>query len=91
MSQIFSQVRVFGLKKLFLKRFYDRSTTRTRITNKNDHSALTAIFLTPRPPEMTLLAMIRVKDFFAARIYRFYKCSNRMETLILRKTCFEPF
>jgi hypothetical protein len=37
------KVRVFGLKKLFLKRFTVRSTTRTLITDKNDHSAFTAI------------------------------------------------
>jgi hypothetical protein len=41
MSQ--KQVRVFGLKKLFLKRFTVRSTTRTIIADKNDHSAFTAI------------------------------------------------
>ena len=34
---------MFGLKKLFLKRFTVRSTTRTLITDKNDHSAFTAI------------------------------------------------
>jgi hypothetical protein len=34
---------VCGLKKLFLKRFTVRSTTRTLIINKNDHSALAAI------------------------------------------------
>ena len=32
-------------KKLFLKRFMIRSTTRTLITDKNDHSAFTAIIL----------------------------------------------
>jgi hypothetical protein len=37
------KVWVFGLKKLFLKRFTVRSTTRTLITDKNDHSAFTAI------------------------------------------------
>ena len=37
------KVRVFSLKKLFLKRFTVRSTTRTLITDKNDHSAFTAI------------------------------------------------
>jgi hypothetical protein len=38
-----TKVRVFGLKRLFLKRFTVRSTTRTLIINKNDHSAFTAI------------------------------------------------
>jgi hypothetical protein len=37
------KVRVFGLKHLFLKRFTVRSTTRTLITDKNDHSAFPAI------------------------------------------------
>ena len=37
------KVRVFGLKHLFLKRFTVRSTTRTLITDKNDHSAFAAI------------------------------------------------
>ena len=37
------KVRVFSLKKLFLKRFTVRSTTRTLITDKTDHSAFTAI------------------------------------------------
>jgi hypothetical protein len=37
------QVRVFCSKTLFLKRFTVRSTTRTVITDKNDHSAFTAI------------------------------------------------
>jgi hypothetical protein len=36
-------VRVFGSKKLFLKRFTVRSTTRTLIIDKNDHSAFTPI------------------------------------------------
>jgi hypothetical protein len=39
------KVRVFGLKTLFLKRFTVRSTTRTLITDKNDHSAFTAIVI----------------------------------------------
>jgi hypothetical protein len=39
------KVRMFSLKKLFLKRFTVRSTTRTLITDKTDHSAFTAIFL----------------------------------------------
>ena len=38
-----TKVRVFSLKKLFLKRFTVRSTTRTLITDKTDHSAFTAI------------------------------------------------
>ena len=37
------KVRVFGLKTLFLKRFTVRSTTRTLIIDKTDHSAFTAI------------------------------------------------
>ena len=37
------KVRMFSLKKLFLKRFTVRSTTRTLITDKTDHSAFTAI------------------------------------------------
>jgi lipopolysaccharide export system protein LptC len=37
------KVRVFSLKKLFLKRFTVGSTTRTLITDKTDHSAFTAI------------------------------------------------
>ena len=40
---VLQKVRVFGLKKFFLKRFTVRSTTRTLITDKNDHSAFTAI------------------------------------------------
>jgi hypothetical protein len=43
MSQ--KKVRVFGLKTLFLKRFTVRSTTRTLITDKNDHSVFIAIIL----------------------------------------------
>jgi hypothetical protein len=35
------KVRVFSLKKLFLKRFTVGSTTRTLITDKTDHSAFT--------------------------------------------------
>ena len=43
-GDVTKQVRVFGLKTLFLKRFTVRSTTRTLITDKNgDHSAFTAI------------------------------------------------
>ena len=38
------KVRVFGLKTLFLKRFTVRSTTRTLIIDKTDHSAFTAIW-----------------------------------------------
>ena len=38
-----TKVRVFSAKKLFLKRFTVRSTTRTLITDKTDHSAFTAI------------------------------------------------
>ena len=38
------QVRVLGLKTLFLKRFTVRSTTRTLIIDINDHSAFTAIY-----------------------------------------------
>ena len=37
------KVRVFGLKTLFWKRFTVRSTTRTLIIDKTDHSAFTAI------------------------------------------------
>jgi hypothetical protein len=37
------KIRVFGLKTLFLKRFTVRSTTRTLIIDKTDHSAFTAI------------------------------------------------
>ena len=42
-DDVTKQVRVFGLKTLFLKRFTVRSTTRTLITDINDHSAFTAI------------------------------------------------
>ena len=42
-GDVTKKVRVFGLKTLFLKRFTVRSTTRTLITDKNDHSAFTAI------------------------------------------------
>ena len=44
-GDVTKKVRVFGLKKLFLKRFTVRSTTRTLITDKNDHSAFTAIIV----------------------------------------------
>jgi hypothetical protein len=42
-GDVTKKVRVFGLIKLFLKRFTVRSTTRTLITDKTDHSAFTAI------------------------------------------------
>ena len=45
-GDVTKKVRVFGLKKLFLRRFTVRSTTRTLITDKNDHSAFTAIIST---------------------------------------------
>jgi hypothetical protein len=48
-GDVSKKVRVFGLKKLFLRRFTVRSTTRTLITDKNDHSAFTAIFLNRIP------------------------------------------
>jgi hypothetical protein len=41
-GRCYKKVRVFGLKTLFLKRFMVRSTTRTLIIDKNDHSAFTA-------------------------------------------------
>ncbi len=43
-DDVTTKVRVFSLKKLFLKRFTVRSTTRTLIIDKTDHSAFTAIF-----------------------------------------------
>ena len=43
------KVRVFGLKTLFLKRFTVRSTTRTLIIDKTDHSAFTHYFILVTP------------------------------------------
>jgi hypothetical protein len=49
------KVRVFGSKKLFLKRCTVRSTTRTLTTDKNDHSAFTAI--------LRFKAVLRLKNY----------------------------
>ena len=71
------KVRLFGLKKLFLKRFTVRSTTRTLITDKNDHSAFTAIYF--------YLQKLQVGPGDAACRERQYATKNRARTKFLRK------
>jgi hypothetical protein len=52
------KVRVFGLKKLVLKRFTVRSTTRTLITDKNDHSAFTSIKINYLSPSRQVVSFL---------------------------------
>jgi hypothetical protein len=65
-----TKVRVFGLKKLFLKRFTVRCTTRTLITDKNDHSAFTAIsYYCSRSNFLQLYMYAASSNFFSSRIF----------------------
>jgi hypothetical protein len=56
-----TKVRVFGLKKLFLKRFTVRSTTRTLITDKNDHSAFTPIIFFDKTIILLLNLVLKIR------------------------------
>ena len=62
------KVRVFSLKKLFLKRFTVGSTTRTLIIDKTDHSAFTAITIAKsNSTEFVLLPVV----FILSKLYEF--------------------
>jgi hypothetical protein len=54
------KVRVFGFKTLFLKRFTVRSTTRTLIIDKTDHSLSLHSYLNIMPEHGKYLVLLNL-------------------------------